>query len=209
MYHDPDAVPAESRHPFATDLGVSLEGDELITGGLHSPGRYAIARQPGGARNGVLTAVEDFLRDRAADGWQAVIVPIAYGLAVLYRPDSLPTSCRAVVDELSTASKTFEGFLASCEANFLSLYLYAEAAKSQLAYWTGDGQPGQTAYEELSASHRKLDYAYQDLSASRQKLDGAYQDLSAHSEKLLQDYHRLLEAYHTLERSVRGDETAG
>ena len=203
MYHSPDDIPADARHPFSADLGVSLEDAELTPEGLRSPGRYVIARPVGGTQNGVLTAVEDFLRDHDAEGWRATVVPIAYGLAILCRPDVLPAACRLALDELSAAGKIFDLFLESCEANFLSLYLYAEATKTQLGYWTGDGQPGQSAYEQLQATYSGLQASYEELAVSRRELERSYRDLSTHSEALLGDYHRLLEAYRTLERSVR------
>ncbi len=187
MYHQRDAIPPEARHPASEELGVTLESNDLVAGGLRSPGQYAIAQQPGGERNGVLTAVEDFLADTAGHDWQSVIVPLAYGLAILCRPASLPEGCRAVFDELRTAFKTLGGFLESCEANYLTLYLYAEEAKTRLAYWTGDGQPGQAAYL---------------------KLNNAFRDLKAHSDKLLQEFNQLLDAYHALERDSQRKEPA-
>ena len=196
MYHAPDAIPPQARRPSSSDLGVSLDGDDLVPEGLRSSGRYSIAQRPGGEGNGVLTAVEDFLRDHGENGWRGVIVPMAFGLAVLYRPSTVPVPCRESMDQLAAACQTVGGFLESCEANFLSLYLYAEAAKSHLAYWAGDGQPGQNAYSKLSDEYKALSAEYKALSS-------AYGDLSAHSEKLMQDYRKLLDAYHGLHRAFR------
>lgn len=195
MYHAPGTLPPEARHPAAADLGVSLESAELVAGGLRSPGRYAIAHRAGGERNGVLTAVEDFLRDDAGRDWRAVIVPMAYGLAILYRPAAVPEPCRAALERLDAACTTLGPFLESCEANFLSLYLYAEAAKAQADAY----QELRGAYEELASVHRGLDDAYGALTS-------AYQDLSVHSEKLLEEYHRLRDAHSALERSSRREE---
>ena len=84
---------------------MSLETDDLVEGGLRAPGQYSITRQAGGPRNGVLTAIEDFLASEAGRGWQKIVVPIAYGLAILYRPDdsALPGGCRDHLDELRAA----------------------------------------------------------------------------------------------------------
>jgi len=61
-YCDPSAIPADARHPYSYDLGVgSIEGSPLIRGGFRGEGRFAWATHQGGPRNGVLTAVEDFL----------------------------------------------------------------------------------------------------------------------------------------------------
>lgn len=215
MYHAPDALPPEARHLSSNDLGVSLDGDELVPGGLCSPGRYVIAQHAGGERNGVLTAVEDFLRDGAAEGWRGLIVPMAYGLAVLYRPDTVPEQCRSVLEGLEAACRVLGPFLESCEANFLSLYLYAEAAKSQLAYWTGDGQPGQAAHERSQRDYQELQTVYGELSSAHgtlgeayEGLSSAYRDLAAHSEKLLEDYRHLLDVYTVLESTSRRERDA-
>lgn len=199
MYHAPETIPMDARHPASVDLGVSLDGDELVPGGLRSPGRYAIARQPGGERNGVRTAVEDFLRSDAGRDWLTVIVPMAYGLAILYRSGAVPERCRAILERLDAAVRTVGGFLESYEANFLSLYLYAEAAKAQVEQLQRTYQQLHNAYAELSTAHHGLENAYGGLSS-------AYQDLAAHSDKLMQDYNRLMEAYRELERAGRSRE---
>src|SRR6202011_3770653 len=68
MYYAPESIPAEHRHPYSHELGVTLLDDELVDGGMRDPGRYAIACRSGGPRNGVLTAVEDFLAAELAAG---------------------------------------------------------------------------------------------------------------------------------------------
>ncbi len=189
MYHQPEAIPPEERHPYSEDLGVSLDNDELVVGGLRLQGRYSIARHAGGPRNGVLTAIEDFLASDTGRGWQSVIVPIAYGLAILYRPDSVPEPCRVVLERLRTAAGSMHEFFESCEANFLHLYLYAEDARAQLAHWSGSGTPGRSTYQQLEEAYREL--------------DGGYKDLTAHSETLLGEFNQLLVAYKDLDAAFR------
>ena len=75
MYYLPTTVPAEARHPWSETLGVALDGDELIEGGLREPGRYAIALHSGGPRNGVLTAVEDFFATTRGQGGRSRCCP--------------------------------------------------------------------------------------------------------------------------------------
>ena len=80
-------VPAGARQSWSETLGVSFDGDDLVDGGLREPGRYAISvATAGGPRNGVLTAVEDFLAGPEGADWSAIILPVAYGLAILYQP---------------------------------------------------------------------------------------------------------------------------
>jgi len=68
FYYAPDRVPPGWRHPHSFDHGVKLGDDRVFEGrGLRGMGQFAVALTNGGARNGVLTAVEDFLRDADTD----------------------------------------------------------------------------------------------------------------------------------------------
>lgn len=78
-YFDPEQIPPEHRQPVApgATLYPGIEGTH--TGGLiyHWP-----AAREGGPRNGVLTAIEDFLGSR--QDLQLMVVPTFFGLGVLY-----------------------------------------------------------------------------------------------------------------------------
>ena len=86
MYHQARRDSAGGAPPvFRRPRGIAGLG-RADRGRPARAGQYSIARLAGGPRNGVLTAVEDFVAGESGQGWQAIIVPIAYGLAVLYRP---------------------------------------------------------------------------------------------------------------------------
>ncbi len=78
-YYDLDAIPADYVQPLAPGGGLYPGVPGVRPGGL--PYRWPAAHE-GGAHNGVLTAVEDFMADR--DGLQLAIVPAFYGLGVLW-----------------------------------------------------------------------------------------------------------------------------
>lgn len=87
FYYEPDRIPADWRHPHSYDAGVRLDsGGAFPDRGLRGMGRFAVALQAGGARNGVLTAVEDFLKD--ADTPERplyyVHVPAVLGLGIIF-----------------------------------------------------------------------------------------------------------------------------
>ena len=178
MYYQPSGLPAEARHPYSERLGVCLESDELIDGGLRAPGQYCIASHAGGPRNGVLTAVEDFLSEHAAQGWEFILIPAAYGLAILYQSTN---ASRDALEPLRSAASVMRDFLAGCEANYLTLYLYL-SAREGAHFKTLQG------YEEL---HR----AYQALHEHSEKLKDEYQRLLDHSIALDKEYHKLAAAY--------------
>jgi hypothetical protein len=77
-YYVPENVPAEHRHPLAED-GLFPGNPDTVHGGI--PFDHPAARE-GGPRNGVLTAVEDFLAERGE--LRLAIVPSFFGLGVIW-----------------------------------------------------------------------------------------------------------------------------
>jgi hypothetical protein len=187
MYYAPERIPAEHRHAFSNELGVVLQGDDLVDGGLRDPGRYAIACRSGGPRNGVLTAVEDFLagaRHAGAD-WQMIFVPAAFGLAILYRAEALPEPCKHRLRQLETSVAELGDFLKLLESNYMSLFLFGEDAKQYAG--------------TLQRHADGLQQQFTSLENTYAGLQRAYADLSAHSDSLLHEYNQLLQSYHSLE----------
>ena len=60
MYYTPEQIPQEYRHPYEKKGIVEGENGLVESGGLH--GDVFNAKNEGGPRNGVLTAIEDFLK---------------------------------------------------------------------------------------------------------------------------------------------------
>jgi hypothetical protein len=82
-YHDPDRIPAEHRQPLARDAFL-VPGEP----GTAEQGLYyeCTAETEGGERNGVLTAVEDFVAARPE--LQLAIVAPFFGLGVVWHRDA-------------------------------------------------------------------------------------------------------------------------
>jgi hypothetical protein len=97
LYYDPKSIPPEYRHPFA-QKGIDPTRKRLVDeGGLNA--HLYNALEEGGPRNGVLTAVEDYLKESARPFVMARI-PAVWGLAILLpleRADACPEA-RAFVD---------------------------------------------------------------------------------------------------------------
>ncbi|MCK0097868.1 class I SAM-dependent methyltransferase [Qipengyuania sp. S6317L1] len=87
FYYAPERVPPGWRHPHSFDHGVRLGEDGVLAGrGLRGMGSFAVALQAGGERNGVLTAVEDFLKEADAEERPLfyVHVPAVLGLGIIF-----------------------------------------------------------------------------------------------------------------------------
>jgi hypothetical protein len=82
-YFDPGGIPPEHRQPIAPEAGLYPGIETTKRGGLpyHNP-----AAREGGPRNGVLTAVEDFVADRG--DLRLAVVPAFFGLGVVWRRDA-------------------------------------------------------------------------------------------------------------------------
>ena len=87
FYYAPERIPAGWRHPHSYDAGVRLDsGDTFVERGLRGMGQFAVALHAGGERNGVLTAVEDFLKEADSDARPLyyVHVPAVLGLGIIF-----------------------------------------------------------------------------------------------------------------------------
>jgi hypothetical protein len=87
MYYAPDSIPAQHRHRYSFDAGVTLDDQGFVLNrGLRGMGQFAWALHEGGPRNGVLTAVEDFIAAAESDERPLVYaqVPAVLGLGVLF-----------------------------------------------------------------------------------------------------------------------------
>jgi Methyltransferase domain len=83
-YFDPQQIPEDHRHPLAGSAGGLTPGEPGLTkGGLPYP---RSAAREGGARNGVLTAIEDFVAER--EQLRLAVVPVFFGLGVVWHREA-------------------------------------------------------------------------------------------------------------------------
>jgi hypothetical protein len=108
MYYDIAAIPEGDRHPNVR-RGFVPGQSELTDAGIN--GQFANAVTEGGPRNGVLTAVEDFI---AACGTELIFrrLPFFNGLGILVPAARMTDAVRQTLDSFFSA----ESLLASCEA---------------------------------------------------------------------------------------------
>ncbi len=87
FYYAPERIPEPYRHAHSYDAGV-VPGDAgwHENRGFRGAGGFAWALQEGGPRNGVLTAVEDFLAEARSGERQLAWahVPAVFGLGILF-----------------------------------------------------------------------------------------------------------------------------
>jgi cephalosporin hydroxylase len=79
LYYDPERIPEEFRQPYARKGVVPADPGLRSQGGLNR--RLANASREGGERNGVRTALEDFVDGDEAT-WRIVVLPVFFGLGI-------------------------------------------------------------------------------------------------------------------------------
>ncbi len=93
LYYDPKMIPEEHRQPFAQQ-GISITASELLESGGYNA-HLCNATREGGPKNGVLTAIEDYLAQTSVD-FVFARIPAVYGLGIL-----LPTQMATQTPELA------------------------------------------------------------------------------------------------------------
>ena len=122
QYYNPDAIPPAHRRPHSFTAGITLEDKGHQLGrGFRGGGHWAPALYAGGPRNGVLTAVEDFLAVAAGEGTALAYahVPAVFGLGVVF--DATAPFAESLA--LQLAPWHDNPLLASLELNRLRNYL--------------------------------------------------------------------------------------
>jgi hypothetical protein len=90
-YYAPERIPPEYRQPHSYEGGAALGHEALVRGrGFRGMGHFAFATLAGGARNGVMTAIDDFLAEalRAGKEYGFAEIPAVFGLGVLFDLDA-------------------------------------------------------------------------------------------------------------------------
>ncbi|MFA5799560.1 MAG: class I SAM-dependent methyltransferase, partial [Candidatus Peribacteraceae bacterium] len=144
LYHDPLRIPKAFRHPWARK-GMSIGNDALADNGFNDNCTNAI--HEGGPRNGVLTAIEDFLAEHG-ETLRFVIVPGSFGLGILadcrsfeehpplqkfWRSLTLAAPIRNHIESLERAFITAETCDQRCLHDFQRLEQTTTALRTELA----------------------------------------------------------------------------
>jgi hypothetical protein len=102
LYYDPSNIPEEHRRPWRR-AGLRRGQRQLLAGGGGLNSTLANAEIEGGPRNGVMTAVEDFVaaHDKPL---RLVVLPILFGLAIVVEEERLAAqpSLAATLDRLES-----------------------------------------------------------------------------------------------------------
>ncbi|EIV93984.1 class I SAM-dependent methyltransferase [Frankia sp. QA3] len=157
QYYSPDRVPADARQPYSWDVGVEIDDPGVVRGGFRGMGAFAWALTEGGPRNGVRTAIEDFVAEHS-DLRFFTVAPI-FGLGVIV--DRRAPGARRIADLLTPWVSN--RLLSRMERNRVDLYLHvlrlqdaaATVARARQREWSRlDDERSRLAAAELEHLHR-------------------------------------------------------
>lgn len=121
QYYDPSVLAAPHPHVDGT-FGITPYAPGAAEGtGFGLERQFDWAREEGGSRNGVLTALEEFLAGSAGSAWRGVSIPSLYGLTVLWTPDALTPAQGTVFEAFAARMDAMRPFLMTLELNRLVL----------------------------------------------------------------------------------------
>jgi hypothetical protein len=104
MYYNPESIEPKHRHPYAYE-GIIPGRSELTEQGLN--GHFANALHEGGPQNGVLTAIEDFVKSSSSKIFFYQL-PFFNGLAILVPKARQSARLRELIDGFFTADALME-----------------------------------------------------------------------------------------------------
>lgn len=91
LYYDPENIPEEFVRPYAR-RPIGRNATELLEeGAVGMNGRLCNAIDEGGPRNGVLTGIEDFVKESSVD-YRYLQLPLYFGLGILVATERLESS---------------------------------------------------------------------------------------------------------------------
>jgi Methyltransferase domain len=83
QYAAPDRIPAEHRHAYGEDIKLVPGNPGTVDRGI--PFEFG-ALEEGGPRNGVMTAIEDFMAER--EGLRLAVIPLFFGCGLIWPEDA-------------------------------------------------------------------------------------------------------------------------
>lgn len=137
MYYRPDTVPEQFRQPWARE-GIAV-GKRRLVGARGMNRTMCNAIEEGGPRNGVLTAVEDYLAQSDIE-WKMLQIPLYFGITIL--------ATRQRLERTPALAQRFAGL----EHQLQGSELIAFGEQLRLA----EGTQFQNIYLELQAAKERI-----------------------------------------------------
>lgn len=143
LYYNPDNIPAEHRHPYE-QKGIKYGYEELQDGGINA--ELCNAKDFNTPKNGVLTAIEDFIRE--AGDYEFVSIDCCNGLGIIKKKNSYD-NVFAFLEE----NRTLKDVIRQTEENrlefFQQRYHYKKSYENTLNAYNNEKQKHLRENEDL------------------------------------------------------------
>ena len=128
-YYNVTTIPEEWRQPNLPNdgIGPKLDRDGLEKDGFWRSGGASWALHEGGARNGVLTGIEDYLQATELKTLLFLRIPAFYGLGILYDRAALSPSARETMARFENGLELFSPTIALLERIRLNLFMEVDS----------------------------------------------------------------------------------
>ncbi|WP_051946082.1 methyltransferase domain-containing protein [Verrucomicrobium sp. BvORR106] len=155
LYYRLQDIAPEERQDVTTGGSLRLEEPEPVhAGGFLPAGLHPFARRSSADKNGVLTAVEDFVATNP--DWELVLVPCIFGLGILVHRDSLNPQRKEALHSVEKALKLLGPMLNDMEYNRIELLTsYLEARTQWILAVESSGKSG-TLQAELRTAKAQI-----------------------------------------------------
>jgi len=123
LYYNPSNIPNEHLNAYTYDHGLNINDELVSNGGFHGAGHFALSLETGREKMGVLTAVEDFLKNNKDLIYQNI--PLIFGVGFI-------TSNETYHLIKNIISPYQINLMREIEKNRMELYLKVLALQSEL-----------------------------------------------------------------------------
>ncbi len=160
MYYNLANIP----DPFEniSDVYLSPVSKKIADMGL--PYDLRVAKKEGGEKNGILPAIDDFLKKES--GWSFCWIPVIYGMGILWNRDQFNVELRKVFDETENWFKKITPFLATLELNRIMLLTKMASAGD---IWLSQQDEISRLDESFKVGLQKLNNKVQMMDAEQKK----------------------------------------
>lgn len=118
LYYNKSDIPAE--YCNESSRGLKLSPGSLTHQSYGLPlGGFEVSISESSDKNGVLTAVEDFLQ--SSPGWGFIKIPSLYGFGILWRTKELPAQCHTELKKIADCFNFMYPFMGVLEFNRITL----------------------------------------------------------------------------------------
>ncbi|MCC8042201.1 MAG: class I SAM-dependent methyltransferase [Oscillospiraceae bacterium] len=129
LYYSPETIPAIYRHDYEKKA-MAPSSKNLVNEGIN--GYLFNAKEYGGEKNGVLTAIEDFVKEHPTPNLDIYTIDVLHGLGMIASKEKYPEA----VEHFYSAS-ALKGAMQICESERLDKSVKINAlTKKYRSFWT-------------------------------------------------------------------------